>query len=280
MVHEELIAASEGVRLNVARTSTEPPDVVLWHGLIRRWQDYAPLLPSLASRWSVAAIDHRGHGKSSRGAGKYRVADYSADAVLSLRSIAKTPAVLYGHSLGALTALSVAAECPDLVKGIVLEDPPSAAFLANVASTGYGVTWKAMRELARAHKPIPETAKAIAAIRLPNGRTLGELRDPAALRFLAKCLADLDPETITPALEGGWLEGFDVLAVARKVRCPVLLLAGDPATGGMLPTADADAITAALADVCRVEFPGGGHLMHVEHPAAVAQVLLPFLESL
>ncbi len=280
MFHERSLALDSGTTLNVARSSTEAPELVLFHGLIRQWQDFAPLLPFVAGRWNVAAVDHRGHGKSARTPGAYRVVDYADDAVQLVRAIAPAPVAIYGHSLGALAAIAVAAAYPDSVRGIVLEDPPSASFLGGIASTNYGVTWRAMRELAGQTSTIPDTTKALAAIPLPNGRTLGEVRDPIALRFLAKCLAGLDPETLTTALGGEWLAGFDAIALAKKVRCPVLLLAGDPAAGSMLPTADADELTGAFADVCRVDFPGRGHLLHGEHPADVAQVVLPFLESL
>ena len=69
-------------------------------------------------------------------------------------------------------------------------------------------------------------------------------------------------------------------ATARRVRCPVLLLASDPAVGGMLPSQDAADLAAALPDCCRVDFPGRGHLLHGEQPEEVLKVVFPFLESL
>lgn len=268
-----------GVTLNVATSEGGGPPLYLWHGLARRWQDFAPLLPTLAPHWQVTAIDHRGHGRSGRVPGRYRVADYVADAVGLLRAEAGAPAVLYGHSLGALTALGAAAEYPDRVRGVVLEDPPSAGFLARVAGTNYERTWRVMQERA-GHPDVRETARALAETRLLDGRRLGDVRDPAALRFLARCLADLDPETLVPPRDGTWLDGIDIIATAWRVRCPALLLASDPSAGGMLPAHDAADLTRALADVCRIDFPGSGHLLHGEHPAAVARVLVPFLESL
>jgi len=280
MFQERSLALETGASLNIARSSVEDPELILFHGLIRQWQDFAPFLPFVAGRWNLAAVDHRGHGKSARSAGAYRVVDYANDAARVVRNIATKPVTIYGHSLGALTAIAAAVANQELVRGIVLEDPLTSSFLEGIANTNYGVTWRAMRDLAGQNRTIPETTKALAAIQLPNGRTLGEVRDPIALRFLAKCLAGLDPQTLTTALGGDWLAGFDMIALAKKVRCPVLLLAGDPAAGSMLPTVDADELASTFIDACRVDFPGLGHLLHGEHPTAVAQVVLPFLESL
>ena len=265
--------------LNVARSANDGSPLVLWHGLARRWQDFANLLPALCSRYKITAVDHRGHGKSARMPGEYLVEDYVADGIALLDSEVREPAILYGHSLGALTALGVAAARPESVLAVVLEDPPSASLLANIEGTNYGLTWRTMRE--RAGKPdLNATVDALARIRLIDGRTLGDVRDAAALRFLGRCLVDLDPQTLTPALEGRWLNRFDLLAIARRVACPVLLLASDPAVGGLLPSEDATDLASALPDCSRVDFPGRGHLLHGEQPEAVLKVVLPFLESL
>jgi pimeloyl-ACP methyl ester carboxylesterase len=127
-------------------------------------------------------------------------------------------------------------------------------------------------------------ARDLAELRLPgpDGTTvrLGNLRDASALRFMARCLRDLDPAVLTPPLENRWLDGFDPPALAAAVRCPVLLVVADPARGGMLPPADADPLAAALPDGCRVDLPGVGHLVHWQDPAATTRVVLSFLVSL
>lgn len=273
-MREELVGTA-----NVARFPTDGPPLILWHGLARRWQDYATLLPWLTPQWSVIALDHRGHGKSSRMPGSYLVPDYVADAVAVLEAIADRPALLYGHSLGALVAVGVAAARPDLVKGIVLEDPPSPEFLTNIGNTSYTITWQAMQRLAGC-TDIAAAARDLSNIMLLTGQRLGDVRSAAALSFLASCLADLDPDTLTAPIAGTWLGDFDFYATAAQATCQTLLLAADPAAGGMLPADDAAALTLELPFGKRVDFPGRGHLLHGEHPAAVAAEVVPFLESL
>ena len=109
---------------------------------------------------------------------------------------------------------------------------------------------------------------------------LSTLRDGAALRFLARCLADVDGAVFTPALEGRWTDGYEERAVWRGVTCPALLLRGDPAAGGMLPADDADRMGLDMPDLTRIDLPGVGHLIHGTATEPTVRHLLNFLESL
>ena len=279
MFIERATKLPDGRLLNLATGPENGPPLWLFHGLGRRWQDFGPLLADLSGQWHVSALDHRGHGRSSR-ADSYLVTDYVADAVAVVSSPDER-AVLVGHSLGALTALGVAARSPQVVRAVVLLDPPGPWFLAGIASTFYQQTWSAMRRLAGG--PVPEVARELAEVQLTTVTgtvRFGDVRDAASLRFMARCLRDLDPNAMTPALDGRWLDGFDLLHTARRVTCPALLVAGDPAKGGMLPPADADPLAAALADCTRVDLPGVGHLVHWQDAAATLRLLHGFLGSL
>src|SRR5207247_334981 len=99
------------------------PVILLLHQSLARSEDWENIFPRLATRYRTIAYDARGHGKSGR-ASEYTLRAFADDALRVLREIAKAPAVLIGHSLGALTALIAASDAPDLVRAIVLEDPP------------------------------------------------------------------------------------------------------------------------------------------------------------
>ncbi len=279
----ETIVPSDGPQLNLATGPRNGPPLWLFHGLIRRWQDFGPVLPDLTARWTVRAVDQRGHGLSDRAA-SYLVPDYVGDAVTLLSGEAG-PVVLVGHSLGALVALGAAAHLPAHVRAVVMLDPPGPGFLARVGETAYGPTWAGMRALAGHPRPVAEVARDLAAVRVPGpapGETvrLGDLRDAASLRFVARCVRDLDPAALTPALDGSWLGGFDPVAEAARVRCPVLLVVSDPSCGGMFPPADADPLAAAFEDVTRVNLPGVGHLPHTQDPTTTLRLMHAFLDSL
>ena len=92
-----------------------------------------------------------------------------------------------------------------------------------------------MRRLAGSNRDVGSVARELGETLVPTPTgpvKLSSLRDGVRLRFIARCLADVDGEVFTPALEGRWLDGYDEQAVWRAVTCPALLLRGDPAAGG------------------------------------------------
>jgi pimeloyl-ACP methyl ester carboxylesterase len=273
----------DGVLLSgwTAGSSAQPP-LLLLHGVSRRRATFAPLLPWLVPRFCVRAYDQRGHGESERGPG-YFVRDYAADAVRVVGTLSKP--VLYGHSLGALVALLVAAACPDSVGAIVLEDPPGPSFLAAVDRSPYAAVFTLYREHAGSALSVGELARQLSAAPLPGApgipaTTFGATRDPANVRFTASCLKGLDPATMLPLLANAWLDGIDWEATLRRVACPVLVLRADPARGGMLPDGDFRILGDTLADATLIELPGIGHNAVGQQPDLVPRLVIPFLESL
>ena len=107
------------VTINYAEEPPSGPPLVLLHGLADRWQAFLPILPTLAARWHVYAVDCRGHGKSSRTPGHYQAKDYFADLRAFLLHQLPQPALLLGHSSGGSLALALAAELPEHVRGIM-----------------------------------------------------------------------------------------------------------------------------------------------------------------
>lgn len=87
---------------------------------------YQSLLAPLGLRQRVAALDMRGHGRSTLPAKPGRMKSwhrYRDDVIEWLEKEAPHGVVLSGHSMGATVALLVAGKRPDLVKGLVLADP-------------------------------------------------------------------------------------------------------------------------------------------------------------
>jgi pimeloyl-ACP methyl ester carboxylesterase len=276
--NDEEYSALWGVAGPVAKQS-------LWliHGLSRRWEDFAPILCDLTAWWHVHAYSHRGHGESARTPGAYRVADYVTDLVAAVKGANKKCA-LVGHSLGALVSMGVAAKVPDLVTAVVLLDPPGPGFLSHIETTPYGTIWPALKKHS-GRKDVGAVAKELAELRIPTakpGETVrfGDVRDAASLRFVARCLRDLDPEVFDPPLKKQWLDGFDVFGTAKHVKCPALLVVSDPAQGGMLPPDDSKPLAAALPDCTRVDLPGVGHLVHWQDTPTTLRLLHGFLGSL
>lgn len=282
MFRESTFRSTEQV-LNVARGPAAGPPLVLLHGVTRRWQDFSPLLAPLAARWEIFALDFRGHGKSQRAKG-YRTIDYLHDAAALLRDIVPEPAVVYGHSLGAMVAAAVAAELPERVRAVVLEDPPWDTLGARIRETSFHRFFAGMQRVASEGGTVDELAHALAQIevRSSDGTSLklGDVRDAASLRFGAACLKQIDPAVLQPITAGRWLEGYDREALLACIRCPTLLLQADFSAGGMLPDADADRAQRRITNCLRVRLDGVGHLMHWLARERVLSLVIGFVESL
>lgn len=274
--------ANGPLRFQLATGPANGPPLLFLHGVLRAWTDFSPLWPVFAPGWRLHALDLRGHGGSSR-APSYLVTDYAGDVAAFVRARFQHPVVIYGHSLGALVAAAVAADVPELVQGVILEDPPAPSLLANVRASPYHALWSAMQGLATDRRPVAQVARDLSAIRVSTAAgaaRLGELRDAAQVRYMARCLRDAAPAVLTPLLEGRLLDGHDVAARWAGVRCPALLLRGDEALGGMLGRAEAEGLMDHLADGLLVDVPGAGHLIHWTATEATARLCLAFLESL
>lgn len=109
-------------------------------GILFSWrrspgQGFCPLFSSFAHDRPFWAVDARGHGASDRANGSYYIKDHAQDAIGVLEKITQsgtTPVVIFGHSMGALQAMAAATLRPDLVRGLILEDPPGPGFLATL----------------------------------------------------------------------------------------------------------------------------------------------------
>src|SRR5688572_19527459 len=102
------------VPLRVTAGLANGPPLVFFHGVGRRGIDFLSLVPPLSTRRHLHLIDLRGHGGSGRAPGRYAVVDHVEDALAVLAWLGR-PAVLFGHSLGALVAAAAAARRPELV---------------------------------------------------------------------------------------------------------------------------------------------------------------------
>ena len=269
--------------LNCAVGPANGPPLVLLHGVTRCWQDWNPLLPALTERWQVFALDHRGHGQSSRAA-SYRVADFAADAVAFFDAHVPSPAVVLGHSLGAMVAAIVAAERPSRVRRLILEDPPGTTLAEGISQSQFHLQFSnTVRLLATARDAETLTRElANMEVQRPSDGAVvrfSELRNPSALRFGAECLLQMDPAVLTPLVQGRWLESLDWFGALSKIVCPTLLLRADPGFGGMLTEIEAGRITSLIPRCTQMDLPGVPHAIHSNQPDQMLALVTDFLET-
>ena len=251
--------------------------IVLLHGATLGALDWENIFPRLATRYRVIAYDARGHGRSGRAEG-YAVDGLVADALRVLREVARTPAILVGHSLGGATALVAAASEPAAVKALVLEEPWLARYRDGWRADYFAALHAAVRLAGT--DPAGYT-KALARIALPEPgprgeRTLGEVRGFYALERMSAIYGAVDPSFVallgTAEREGSLAIGDAVTGV----RAPLLLLAADQKSSA-LAEGEADRIIAAAPDRTLVRFPGVGHRIHGVRPEPFLEALEPFL---
>jgi len=271
--------------LNLATGPMAGPPLLLLHGVLRRWRDFAAVLPALTCGWQVHGLDFRGHGQSAPTPGRYRAVDYVEDALEVIDQQFDEPVVLFGHSLGAMVATAAAALRPQKVRGVILEDPPFATMGDRIGESMLASLFEGFRGRLEPGLSVPELARRLASIPLGTDDAsaavrLGDVRDPASLRHSAACLAKMDPEVLTPIVERRWLDGYDLDGCLAGIRCPVLLLRADIRAGGMLTKADADRFEEVVNDCSAIYFPRVGHLIHATATELLLGNVLCFLESL
>jgi pimeloyl-ACP methyl ester carboxylesterase len=284
MFREALISIGD-LRLNHMAGPASGPPVLLLHGVLRRWQTFHPLLPHLASRWQLHGLDFPGHGASDRLAGDYQVSDYIRVTAEFVSQHFGEPPIVYGHSLGAMVAAAVGSQLGERVKAVVLEDPPLDTMGPRMRETPLLGYFQSLQPWAGSQAPRDQIARELAEITVTDPTTrvtlrLGDLRDAAQLRFMASCLAQLDPRVLEPIVQCRWLDEFDWRQVFRNLACPALLLQADTAVAGMLTDSDASEVAKLAPSLTLVKLAGCGHGMHWTRTQDVANLTCAFLESL
>jgi pimeloyl-ACP methyl ester carboxylesterase len=114
-----------GLGTTFVRDTGGPADasaVLLLHGwAVTADLNFFTVYPSLAERYRVVAVDHRGHGRGLRPPGGIvRLPDLADDAVAVLDALGLDRAVVLGYSMGGAVAQLVWHRHPERVQGLVL----------------------------------------------------------------------------------------------------------------------------------------------------------------
>ena len=115
---------SSGLRIHYYRTGGGGPPVIINHGAGDDGLCWMRIAQVLEKDYDVILPDARGHGKSDPGKGNYSAQARAADLLGLIESLRLDRPVVGGHSMGADTALTFAADYPHRVRGVFLEDPP------------------------------------------------------------------------------------------------------------------------------------------------------------
>lgn len=117
----EYVTSADGRTIAYERSGSGPP-LVLVHGSLNDRNIWRAVLPALAERYSVYAMDRRGRGES--GPPAEHALERQFEDVAAVIEAAGEPVDLVGHSYGAHCALGAAAMVPERVRHLVLYEPP------------------------------------------------------------------------------------------------------------------------------------------------------------
>lgn len=175
-----MVEAGE-VRL-ACRVSGDPGGgaVVLLHALGKNGSDWEETAEALGRRWRVYVPDLRGHGRSDW-PGEYSFELMRDDLAALLTALRLSKVTLVGHSLGGVVAYLYAAQHPERVERLVLEDaPPPFAHQRPMPERPPGeldFDWEAVAPLhAQLAAPTPEWAAGLDAIGAPTLVLSGGMR--------------------------------------------------------------------------------------------------------
>jgi pimeloyl-ACP methyl ester carboxylesterase len=204
-----------------------------------------------------------------------------------LRAVDAAPAHVVGHSWGAFVSLLAAARHPELIRSLVLAEPP--------ALTLFVSTPPRPSELLRLFMTRPRTAMAILKFgagtiaRAESAFRAG--RDDDAMQIFARGVLGKEAfEATSTARKEQMREnlgaaraqllgaGFPPLAddEVRSIGMPVLLMTGEDSPAVFLRVCDR--LEELLPHAKRIEIPGGTHSMHEQNPTAVNAAIAAFIE--
>jgi N-formylmaleamate deformylase len=115
---------ANGMKIHYYRTGGDKPQVVINHGAGDDGLCWTRVAIQLEKDYDLILPDARGHGKSASGKKDYSTQARVADLLGLIQELKLDRPVVGGHSMGADTSLHLAAEYPNLTRGIFLEDPP------------------------------------------------------------------------------------------------------------------------------------------------------------
>lgn len=256
------------VRLACRDFGGDGPSPLLLHGLAGHAGEWTETARWLTDRCHVVGFDARGHGESERAPVDVTRAAHCADAVFVVEALELAPVVLIGQSLGGLTAMLVAAERADLVAGLIIAD---ASPVGSDEPEEFAL--QVGESLARWPVPFSSHRAAVEYFGGPSRRAeawadgLERRAEGWWPRFDLDVMMRTLRETVARSYWSEW----------ERIQCPTLVVrAGD----GIIPRADAQAMSARLTPARLIELPGAGHDLHLERAAPWQEAVCDFLESI
>ncbi len=275
---QPITVMANGVELTYVEQGQGEP-VILVHGSLNDFRSWGFQLPTFAQHYRTVAYSRRDHWPNATqgNAENYDPSMHADDLAALIETLGPGPAHLVGSSHGALTMLLVAARRPELVRTLVLGEPPLLLWL-NGVSGGSALLKAFMASAWEPARQALEQGDLEEGVRLFLDGTLGpgafdQLPPPVRAMMLDNA-PTLRQETATPPETY-----FSALTCeeASGIRAPALLLTGEftPAIFRLVN----DELAGCLAASERATIPGASHAHHAGNPPVYNETVLGFLAS-
>lgn len=250
-------ATVDDVRLFYTDEGQGGVPLVLLHGWTCDSHDWSWQLDAFAARHRVLAVDLRAHGRScDPGSGHHHPRQFARDVLALLDALGCGPAVLVGHSMGAMVASVCAVEAPERVLAVV-----SVEGSYGLLGPGADVVRQVIALMADPTVSAPElAASALGAIE-------GEQIPAALTTWHRRRTLGTDPAVVRDVL-GAMYDGADQFGLAEASAdylagrtCPVLSFHAEPAKAAW------EQALKQHPDSESVLWEGAGHWPHQSRPA-------------
>ncbi|WP_194818725.1 alpha/beta fold hydrolase [Nocardia sp. XZ_19_385] len=284
------VAEVNGVRLHYVDGGAGTP-LLLLGGWPQTWWQWHKVMPALARRYRVIAVDLRGMGGSDQPVEGYDKRTMAADIRALVAHLGWESVSIAGHDIGAMVAYAYAANYPDATDKIALLDVPH----PDEGWAGFGLLpepdqhvdsvieagdrsylwWFAFNQV----QGLPELLLADGRIRLLLDWLFGrQAEDPAAIDERARQVYAHAYSTADAIRAGnGWYRTFNQdIADQRgygRIAAPLLALGGAQSNYEYLR----NLMPAKGTEVTVVEIADCGHYIPEEQPHAVVEALTAFL---
>ena len=243
------------------------PAFLFVHGMCGDADVWAAQADRFSHRFSCVRYDRRGYTRSDRGDAPLSVARHADDAAALIRTLDLAPCLLVGSSSGAVIALDVAGRHGDLLRGVVVSEPPLFSLDPDAGRVLMGQLGPRVEEAVASGGP-PAAVDAFCSLVCPGLWAM--LDEERKDRYRANAdigFADLR----APSLD---LIATDLAAVT----VPALVIAGDSSHPALRSIAHR--LAAALADARFIELADCGHVTYAEQPDAFAHAVAVFAAEL
>lgn len=221
------------------------PIVLLHGGLLGSTVEMADFIENLKDKFQVIAISTRGHGRSELGKKPMSLEQRARDAMAVINAVTQDSVIVLGFSDGGFSAYQLGAMFPDRIKKMVV--------------MGAGELYPGLREFKFSAKQAIEMDK------IYWEQQLKLMPEPQRLEeMFAQVNGFYGKATIGKELLG-------------KIKCPVLVVAGDRDDGNSVEHVVNAARMISSHQICIV--PNAGHGVFLENFAAVWSSVAPFLKN-